>query len=66
MESISLFSSEDFDVREQAVWALGNIAGEGAAMRDLVLECGGMKALVDLVNGDLEMVVRRRGKLNVV
>ncbi len=32
-----LRASKDADVREQVVWCLGNIAGDGAKFRDLVL-----------------------------
>eukprot|EP00179_Madagascaria_erythrocladioides_P001573 CAMPEP_0198318622 /NCGR_PEP_ID=MMETSP1450-20131203/7911_1 /TAXON_ID=753684 ORGANISM="Madagascaria erythrocladiodes, Strain CCMP3234" /NCGR_SAMPLE_ID=MMETSP1450 /ASSEMBLY_ACC=CAM_ASM_001115 /LENGTH=593 /DNA_ID=CAMNT_0044021941 /DNA_START=42 /DNA_END=1824 /DNA_ORIENTATION=- len=34
---VRLLSSQTEDVREQAVWALGNIAGDSTACRDLVL-----------------------------
>lgn len=37
---ISLLGSEYEDVQEQAVWALGNIAGDSAECRDHVLDCG--------------------------
>lgn len=40
------------DVAEQAVWALGNIAGDGPATRDMVLSCGVMKDLLDLIKPD--------------
>ncbi|QQP48696.1 Karyopherin alpha 6like, partial [Caligus rogercresseyi] len=35
---ISLLSSESMQVQEQAVWALGNIAGDNFKFRDLILE----------------------------
>ena len=37
---IELLSSESEDVQEQAVWALGNIAGDGPELRDRVLGSG--------------------------
>ncbi|KAH0622251.1 hypothetical protein JD844_024390 [Phrynosoma platyrhinos] len=37
---IKLLNSEHEDVQEQAVWALGNIAGDNAECRDYVLSCG--------------------------
>lgn len=37
---ISLLSSEFEDVQEQAVWALGNIAGDSPECRDYVLNEG--------------------------
>jgi importin subunit alpha-6/7 len=43
---IELLSSPEADVREQAVWALGNIAGDSPELRDFVLS---KNALVPLV-----------------
>lgn len=37
---VQLLSSPAEDVREQAVWALGNIAGDSPQCRDLVLREG--------------------------
>ena len=37
------------DVREQAVWALGNIAGDSPTCRDLVLREGAMQPLLQQV-----------------
>jgi HEAT repeat protein len=39
-------SSPNDDVREQAVWALGNIAGDSPPCRDLVLQAGAMQPLL--------------------
>eukprot|EP00281_Chroomonas_sp_CCMP1168_P028548 CAMPEP_0206254502 /NCGR_PEP_ID=MMETSP0047_2-20121206/23725_1 /ASSEMBLY_ACC=CAM_ASM_000192 /TAXON_ID=195065 /ORGANISM="Chroomonas mesostigmatica_cf, Strain CCMP1168" /LENGTH=515 /DNA_ID=CAMNT_0053680793 /DNA_START=170 /DNA_END=1717 /DNA_ORIENTATION=+ len=36
-EFVNLLNSPNDDVREQAVWALGNIAGDSAKLRDMVL-----------------------------
>ncbi len=36
----------EFDVREQAVWALGNIAGDSAALRDEVLNHNALMPLL--------------------
>jgi hypothetical protein len=44
---VSLLDSSNEEVLEQSVWVLGNLAGEGSATRDLVLNAG---ALVPLVN----------------
>lgn len=38
-------------VRHQAAWCLGNVCGDGAAHRDLVLEAGGMRAALALIRG---------------
>ncbi|CAI5700875.1 hypothetical protein KXD40_005792 [Peronospora effusa] len=40
-----LLSTND-DVREQAVWALGNIAGDSIECRDMVLRCGALRPLM--------------------
>lgn len=46
---IELLSSPVDDVQEQAVWALGNIAGDSSECRDYVLESGVMEPLLKLV-----------------
>ena len=43
---VRLLMSPNDDVREQAVWALGNIAGDSPPCRDLVLEAGAMDPLL--------------------
>ncbi|XP_029654365.1 importin subunit alpha-1 [Octopus sinensis] len=50
---ISLLTSEDLHVCEQAVWALGNIAGDGPELRDFVTECGVVEPLLKLAKRDL-------------
>jgi importin subunit alpha-1 len=35
-------------IREQACWAIGNIAGDSPALRDLVLETGAMPLILEL------------------
>ncbi|CAF1920745.1 unnamed protein product [Brassica napus] len=47
---IKLLASPDEDVREQAVWALGNVAGDSPQCRDYVLECGAMMPLLAQLN----------------
>lgn len=44
-----LLASPKSEVAEQAVWALGNIAGDGPQTRDLVLKCGVMPMLLAMV-----------------
>ncbi len=46
---VRLLGSDSQNVCEQAVWALGNVAGDGAAMRDLVIESGAVKPLLALL-----------------
>ncbi len=48
-EFIALLSSPVLDVREQAVWALGNIAGDSPACRDYVLQQGALRPLLALL-----------------
>jgi hypothetical protein len=43
---VRLLSSPNDDVREQAVWALGNVAGDSPPCRDLVLAAGAMGPLL--------------------
>ncbi len=43
-----LLLSPNEDVREQAAWALGNIAGDSVRCRDLVISNGGIPALIQL------------------
>lgn len=45
---IRLLSSTDKSVSEQAVWALGNIAGDGSSLRDYVTDCGILTPLLEL------------------
>lgn len=45
---VQLLRSTDDDVREQAVWGLGNIAGDSHICRDLVLSNGALGPLLQL------------------
>jgi len=47
---VQLLSSSSDDVREQAVWALGNIAGDSPKCRDLVLSTGALIPLLSQLN----------------
>lgn len=44
---VQLLSSPNDDVREQAVWALGNIAGDSPKCRDLVLGANALPPLLE-------------------
>ena len=46
---IKLLGSPDHNVQEQAVWALGNIAGDGPGLRDFVIFNGFVGPLITLV-----------------
>ena len=47
---VELLRSPASDVMEQAVWALGNIAGDSTECRDNVLACGALRPLLDILN----------------
>ncbi|KAK9139153.1 hypothetical protein Scep_008834 [Stephania cephalantha] len=47
---VKLLVSSSDGVREQAVWALGNVAGDSAACRDLVLGSGALMPLLAQLN----------------
>lgn len=57
---VNLLDSPNEKVLEQAVWVLGNIAGEGAASRDIVLSNGALKPLVDCIqrHQDSQQIMR--------
>merc|ERR1719215_2453593 len=46
---VQLLASPNDDVREQAVWALGNIAGDSPIFRDLVLQSGGLNPIMTVL-----------------
>lgn len=46
---IKLLQSDAIIVAEQSVWALGNIAGDGPATRDIVLKSNAVEALLRLI-----------------
>jgi importin subunit alpha-2 len=50
---VQRLGSSDMHVMEQAVWALGNIAGDCPAARDLVLKSEAMPALLKLMRRDI-------------
>lgn len=47
---VELLGSPVLDVREQAVWALGNIAGDSPKCRDYVLSQNALRPLLSLLN----------------
>lgn len=55
---VALLKSESLNVAEQAVWALGNIAGDGPVARDLVLTHDAMPLLLELIKPDTSVRTR--------
>lgn len=49
---INLLKAPSINVSEQSVWALGNIAGDGAATRDEVLRHNAAKTLLAILQND--------------
>lgn len=43
---VGLLSHSSAELRDQSAWCLGNIAGDGPALRDLVLDAGAMQPLI--------------------
>jgi HEAT repeat protein len=56
---VELLGSHEPDVREQAVWALGNIAGDSPSCRDYVLSCGALKPLLALLGDSRKLSMLR-------
>jgi hypothetical protein len=56
---VQLLSSPVEDVREQAIWALGNIAGDSAQCRDLVLDAQALQPLLSQLNQQAKISMMR-------
>jgi importin subunit alpha-1 len=56
---VHLLSSPNDDVREQAVWALGNIAGDSPRCRDLVIQHNALDPLLAQLNAGSKMSMMR-------
>jgi len=56
---VELLQSPNEDVREQAVWALGNIAGDCPNFRDLVLQSGGLNPIMRLLGDSTKASLMR-------
>ncbi|KAM7277438.1 hypothetical protein ACFE04_019304 [Oxalis oulophora] len=56
---VKLLSSASDDVREQAVWALGNVAGDSPKCRDLVLAEGALAPLLAQFNEHAKLSMLR-------
>lgn len=53
---VNLLSSSHVQVQEQAVWALGNIAGDGPLLRNFVIASGALKPLLALAHNSMNNV----------
>lgn len=60
---VALLKSPEENVCEQAVWALGNIAGDGPHLRDQVIEAGGVEHLVQLVTSQAKVPAYSNSRL---
>uniref|UniRef100_M4EPP5 IBB domain-containing protein n=1 Tax=Brassica campestris TaxID=3711 RepID=M4EPP5_BRACM len=56
---VELLSSASDDVREQAVWALGNVAGDSPNCRNLFLSCGALIPLLSQLNENSKLSMLR-------
>ena len=56
---VGLMKSKSVEVLEQAVWVLGNVAGDGPRARDEVLSDGAMAPLLKIVNGTTRLSLLR-------
>ena len=56
---IRMLGSANIDVKEQAVWALGNIAGDSPQLRDLCLRHGVMTSLINVFRTSDKMSILR-------
>ncbi|XP_024985548.1 importin subunit alpha-2-like isoform X1 [Cynara cardunculus var. scolymus] len=56
---VKLLASPSDDVREQAVWALGNVAGDSPRCRDLVLAQGALLPLLAQLNEHAKLSMLR-------
>ena len=63
-ELVRLTSEAEWQVREQAAWALGNVAGESVLCRDVVLRAGGLEALVAMVSAGASAAVSQSYMVN--
>ncbi|KAG2382911.1 hypothetical protein C9374_004878 [Naegleria lovaniensis] len=62
---IQLLGSPNEDVREQSIWALGNIAGDSARCRDYVLQMGVMVPLLNIIAEQPKVTILRNATWTV-
>jgi importin subunit alpha-1 len=56
---IQLFSSASKEVREQVLWAMGNIAGDGPRLRDMCIDLGLVEAVTGMMQADSSLSLLR-------
>jgi importin subunit alpha-1 len=56
---IALLASPNPEVKEQAVWALGNIAGDSPQFRDYVIQANGVNGLLSVFRNDAKISMIR-------
>ena len=47
---VGLLNSPHIEVVEQAIWGLGNIAGDSHKVRDVVISAGAIKPIADILD----------------
>lgn len=62
---IQLLLSPNAEVKEQAVWALGNIAGDSPQFRDYVTQCHGVAGLLSVFRNDAKISMIRNATWSV-
>ena len=58
---IDLLSSEKDNIKDQAIWALGNIAGENTTYRDLVIDSGVLPPLLKILKSPNKFTIIKNG-----
>ena len=47
---VKMLDSQDLRLKDQAVWALGNLAGDGPVLRDALVNEGALPPLLKMVH----------------
>ncbi len=63
---VQLLSNEHMKVVDQAVWALGNIAGDGSECRDFTIRCGIIQPLLALIKPDIQVSLMSKNTYTVI
>ena len=56
---VALLNTMYDDIKEQAIWGLGNIAGDSTALRDQVLQAGALRPLCNQIDGSTKLTMLR-------